>query len=129
MKYLGIDYGDRRIGVAVSDPAGKIAFPRKTIANRGFQKTFAELMRIIEEENVSGIIIGLPLSLDGRETSQTCQVREFAENFKRISALPLEFENEILTTHLVKKAGVPYEHSDESAAAVILQSYLDKLKA
>ncbi len=126
MRYLGIDYGKKRIGVAVSDPGGRIAFPKKMIANRGSEKVLRELKRLIEEEEAGRIIVGLPVGLDGKETDQTREVRAFADALKKEITLPVEFENEMLTTRMVEKAGVPREHTDEAAAAVILQAYLDK---
>jgi len=126
MRYLGIDYGKKRIGTAVSDPGGKIAFPKRTIFNRGTDYVLGQLKSLIEEEKVSRIVVGLPIGLDGRETEETQIVRNFVTEFGKQTALPMYFENEMLTTRLVKQQGVPREHTDEAAAAVILQSYLDK---
>ncbi len=123
---MGIDYGKRRIGVALSDPSGRIAFPQKVILNRGTSRVAAELKRVIEEEEVGRIAVGLPLGLDGKDTQETRVVRTFVEDLKKEIKLPIEFENEMFTTHMVKKFGIPREHTDEAAAAVILQSYLDK---
>lgn len=126
MRYMGIDYGSRRIGIAVSDSGGRIAFPKKVIFSRGNHETLERLKPFLEEEKISKIIVGLPVGLDGKETEQTRTVREFAEILRKEIMLPIEFENEMLTTHMVKQAGVEKEHTDEAAAAVILQSYLDK---
>lgn len=127
MKYLGIDYGSKRIGIAVSDPEGRIAFPRRVIFNRG-SRTFEDVRKTIESEQASKIVIGLPLASDGKDTEQTKKVREFAEGLRSVIALGIEFENELLSTHIVEKAGVKKEHTDQAAAALILQSYLDKQK-
>lgn len=120
MRYLGIDYGKKRIGVAVSDEEGRIAFPR------GIVGSIKELARFIARERIEKIIVGLPRSFDGSETAQTREVRKFAEKLKKEVSIPIEFENELLTTHMVEKEGVSKAHVDESAAAVILQSHLDK---
>jgi len=128
MRYLGIDYGEKRIGIAVSDPYGRIAFPKKVIFNRGNQMVTAQLKLLLEEENISEIIVGLPLNLDGSESEESRKVRAFVEELKKDIHLPIRFENEMLTTHLVEQYGVKREHSNEAAAAVILQSYLDKLQ-
>lgn len=127
MKYLGIDYGDKRVGIAVSDPRGKIAFPRVTLFhNAGLLKN---LESVIDTEKISKIVVGLPIALDGSETVQSKKTLIFVEELKKIVGVPVEFENEIFTTHLVERAGVKKEHTDESAAALILQSYLDKLNS
>ena len=126
---MGIDYGEKRIGIAMTDPEGRIAFPRKVIFNRETRLVFDELKTMIEEEKASKIIVGLPLSMDGQETEISGKVRLFVEKLAKFINLPIEFENEILTSHMVQRFGVPQEHTDEAAAAVILQSYLDKSEA
>jgi len=123
---MGIDHGDKRIGIAVSDTNGRIAFPKRVVPNRG-NHTFAELKEIIEEEAVSKIVVGLPLLPGNQETEQTKKVRVFADRLHEEIMLSIEFENELLTTHMVVEAGIKKEHADEAAAALILQSYLDKL--
>ncbi len=126
MKYLGIDYGDKRVGIAISDPRGKIAFPRITLLhNVGLIKN---LESMVDTEKVSKIVVGLPIAFDGSDTEQSRKTRVFAEELKKNVNIPVDFENEIFTTHLVERAGVKKEHTDESSAALILQSYLDKLK-
>ena len=120
MRYMGIDYGRKRIGVAVSDKEGKIAFPRGIVEN------MKELQRFIAQEKIEKIIVGLPRSFDGSETAQTQETREFVGKLKKGVSIPVEFEDELLTTHMVKKEGVGLAHIDEAAAAVILQAYLDK---
>lgn len=126
MRYLGIDYGEKRIGIALTDPGGRIAFPRKIIFNRRNMSTLDELKTVIEEEKISKVIVGLPLFLSGEESEISGRVRSFVEKLEKIINLPIEFENEILTSHMVERFGVSREHTDEAAAAVILQSYLDK---
>lgn len=128
MRYLGIDYGDKKIGLAVSDVGGRIAFPKKTVFNSGDERIIEQIKSFIEEEDVSMVIVGLPLALSGKETEQTKKVLSFADELKKNIVLPIDFENEMLTTRLVEKSGgVKKEHIDEAAAAVILQSYLDRV--
>ncbi len=127
MKYLGIDYGTKRIGIALSDSEGRIAFPKKIISNRGEEKAVEEIKEIVKGEEVSEVIIGIPISLDGRETEITATVRRFAGMLERAVSLPVHLENEMLTTRMVKQPGIKKEHIDEAAAALILQSYLDKV--
>lgn len=126
MRYLGIDYGTKRIGIALSDPEGRVAFPKKTIPNRGGEWAAREIKTFAFDEKASEIILGLPISLDGRETEITSEVRRFAETLERTAGIAVHLENEMLTTRIVKQAGIEKEHTDEAAAALILQSYLDK---
>jgi len=126
MRHLGLDYGEKRIGIAVSDPEGKIAFPKEVIFNKGNKKVFAKLKSLINEEKISKIVIGLPISLGGQETGQTKEMRNFTDFLKKAIDLPVEFENEMFTTKITKQGGVKKEYRDASAAAIILQSYLDK---
>ena len=125
MRYLGIDYGEKRIGIALSDTGSRIAFPKKTIFNQA-TRTVEQIMALIKEESVSKIIVGLPLSADGKDTEITRRVRDFVGSLKKFTVLPIEFENELLTTRIVKQHGIEKEKVDQSSAALILQSYLDK---
>lgn len=127
MRYLGIDYGSKRIGVAISDDQGTIAFPKATILNRGTRPVLVELRFLIEKEHIEHIVIGLPKALDGTETEQTKIVRLFADAVGDDISLPVSFENEMLTSRLVEREGVAKDHVDEASAALILQSYLDRI--
>ena len=124
MRYLGIDYGDVRIGIALSDAEGKIAFPQKTILNN--KSAIISLAKRAKQEGVATIVIGLPISFGGNETDQTKKVRAFAKMLAQKIAIPIEFENEILTTRMARDAGAKKKTIDASAAAIILQAYLDK---
>lgn len=126
MKYMGIDHGDKRIGIAVSDASGRIAFPKRVVPNRG-ASAFIEIKKLVEQEQVSRVIVGLPLVPGKPETEQAQKVRAFAEKLHQEIMLTVEFENELLTTHMAEQAGIKKEHTDEAAAAIILQSYLDKI--
>lgn len=126
MRYLGIDYGTKRIGVAVSDPEGRIAFPRTTLRNQGNKYLWDQIREFLVKEKVSKVVVGLPLGFDMSQTEESQKVWEFVEELKKRIALPVEFENEILTSRMAEKAGIQREHTDEAAAALILQAYLDK---
>lgn len=126
MKYLGIDYGSKRVGIAVSDAYGKIAFPKKIFYNRGNKYLFDQLKSFIKEEGVVKIIVGLPIGLDGKDTDQTKIIREFVDKLKQEIGVPVDFENEMFTSRMVEQSGVKKERTDQAAAALILQSYLDK---
>ena len=126
MRYLGIDYGGKRIGTAVSDDQGTIAFPKATILNRGTRPVLVELRFLVEKEHIGHIVVGLPLSMDGSDTEQTKIVRLFVYALQDDISLPVDFENEMLTSRLVEREGAASGHVDEASAALILQSYLDK---
>ena len=83
MKYLAIDYGQKRTGIAVSDTGGSMAFPRKTILMRTRAAFFEELLALIEAEATDAIVIGLPINLDGEESLTTRQVRNFSKSLAR----------------------------------------------
>ena len=98
MKYLALDYGLKRVGVAVSDPEGRMAFPRCTLARDTRDGFFSELLALLERERPDAVVLGLPLHVDGTECLTTRQVRNFAASLKRRMALPLYWIDEALTS-------------------------------
>lgn len=120
MRYLGVDYGERRIGVALSDPEGRIAFPHETVGDLG------GVVDVIRRESVEAVVIGLPLSLDGKDTDEARRVRSFAARLGESVQLPIVFENELFTTKIAEEHASA-ENADAAAAAIILQSYLDRV--
>lgn len=126
MRLLGIDYGSRNIGLSLSDEEKKMAFPYKTIENKSGNYVAEELRKIIKKELVSEIVIGLPLSFSGEENSQSRICRRFAEKVLGRLKLPVHFQNEILSSQAAK-VGAAQGKLDTSAAALILQDYLDKI--
>ena len=126
MRYLGIDYGDKRVGLALSDDEGTLGMPHKTIENKDLIKS---LKKTISEENVKMVIVGLPLNLSMQKTEQTKKVERFKVELKRAINIPVDFENEFLTSVQAERSGVEKEKIDEASAAIILQSYLDKIEA
>ena len=129
MRYMGIDYGRARVGVAVSDPNGKIAFPKGILDSRDSDSAIGALKKMIPEEKVERIIVGLPLAHDGGETGESRAVRAFARVLKEKISVPVEFENEIFTTRMATHEGVKKKDVDAASAAIILQSYLDRRKS
>ena len=128
MRYLGIDYGEKRIGVALSDVEGKIAFPHATISvkNHDDPKIIIMLREMATNEGASTIVLGLPKALDGHETHQTVVTRRFAEKLKKSLSLPVHYEDEIFTTRIAAQSGVAKKRRDAASAAIVLQSYLDR---
>ncbi len=136
-RVLGLDVGDKTIGVAVSDGLGITAQGVTTIRRQSFDKDFAALEKIIEEYEAARIVIGLPKMMDGTEAVQSGKVREFAAKIEKRFELPITFVDERLSTALVQKmmieGGVRREKRrevvDMLAAQIILQSYIDRRRA
>ena len=130
MKILGIDYGQKRVGLAMAQNA--MAFPFKTLEKSTRDKLFAELLTIIEGEGVKAIVLGLPLDMNGEETLTTRQVLNFRDSLARRTELPIHLVNEALTSfdarQRLHEAGVPQrrhkEMLDQMAAVCILEIYL-----
>lgn len=129
MRYLGIDYGAKRIGIALSDEEGRIAFPKMIISFRALPSRFREIRRIAREEHVGAVVIGHPTDMFGKERGTAVRVRIFAERVKKMLSVPVFFESELLTTRLASKSVSRGKRVDASAAALILQSYLDKINS
>jgi putative Holliday junction resolvase len=138
-KYLALDVGLKRIGVAVCDPLGLVARPLTTIHRRSRNQDFAQLAQLVQGEGVQAVICGLPLDLDGSENTWTNSVRKWAMRLAHAlrallgEAVPIIFWDECLSTFAANEIlGGKHEHSeseeDAAAAAVILQSYLDTQK-
>ena len=132
-RVLGIDYGDSRIGLAMSDPLKIIASPFKTIRNEGNEKCLQVFQSLIKEKDVEAIVVGLPMGLKGQETVQTKKVREFV-NLLYALKLPIHLEDERLSSVSAEKSMIQQNiktgHNkgliDQRAAAIILQQFLDK---
>ncbi len=124
MRYLGIDYGGKRIGVALTDEGGRMAFPYGIISND--LKTWVRIRELCEKEAVGKIILGLPLDLQGRETAMTREVRVFGAKLREETGLEIILQNEMLSTKEAEHFQGHHKQIDASAAALILDSYLKK---
>ncbi len=122
MNYLGVDYGEKRIGLAKADGELKIATPFATIVND--EAVFDRLAEIVLKESIGRIVIGLPVSFDGQENSFAGKIRAFASKLQSVIGQPVVLENEIFSSKMARESSP--QKPDESAAAVILQSFLDK---
>ncbi len=123
-KILGIDYGKKWIGLALTDDERKLAFPYKTLENNS--KLFLALNEIVKKEDVYKIVIGLPLNKKMKPTEQTTETENWAEELIKIVEVPIDFENEIMTSKAAEKSEAMNQHA--AAAAILLQSYLDRQK-
>jgi putative Holliday junction resolvase len=137
MRVLGIDFGERRIGLAVSDPTGTLATPMPTLKRRaGKRPPLAALLEIIQEKDVGAIVFGLPLTLAGDDSDWTRAVREVGAALSKRSGLPVHFVDERFTSvraeRAIRSIGLPKkkreekERVDAAAAILILQGWLDQ---
>lgn len=134
-RIMALDYGERRIGVAVSDPTRTIASPLATLTRRaGKRPPWAEIARLVEEKEVAELVVGLPLDLSGEEGEWAAEVRVFGDQLARRTGLPVHWVDERLTSVQAERAvrGMGLKRSqreekervDAAAAALILEAYL-----
>jgi putative holliday junction resolvase len=123
MKYLGIDYGAKRIGLAVSDAGGTIAFPRETITN--MRGVIGSIQKLIKDEKIDFVVVGDTKSYGGIPNPVTLQVKDFVEDLKKVLDLPIASSWEAGSTMEANRYDPSGAHNDAAAAAVILQRYLD----
>lgn len=125
MKYLGIDYGESKVGLAIGDDESHLALPYKIIRNSGWEKLFSDLADIIKAENIEAIIVGLPLNIQAQDTQQTASTRKFFERLKELNSdLTIEFHDERFTSQEAQKLGAG-QQDDDVASMLMLQNYLD----
>ena len=138
-RLLGLDLGEKTIGLALSDSALSLASPLETVRRQKFTKDAEALKRVIEERNVGGLVLGLPVNMDGSEGRRCEQTRSFAQNLKSVAGieLPIAYWDERLSTSAVERFLISEadmtrkrrgEVVDKMAAAYILQGALDALK-
>jgi putative holliday junction resolvase len=124
MRYLGIDYGTKRLGLAISDEAGSFAFPREVIANDG--TAFETLKKIIAEENVGEIVVGDTLSVDGGANLITARAEEFITDLFQATGVSVHRIREAWSSAEAMRFAPPGKrHDDSAAAAILLQRFLD----
>ena len=123
-RILGIDFGTRRIGVAVSNEDHTLAFPYSVVD--ALKDPVSEIRAICEKENISRIVIGIPHGLQGGDTAMTKQAMQFAGSLAVIGK-PVECVNEFFSSKAVERWPTPKEKVDAAAAALILQSYLERV--
>ena len=121
MKYLGIDYGTKRIGVAVSDDGGKVAFPLAVVA--AGPKALSEVHELIQTNAVGHIVLGESRNNRGEPNAVQEDIEQFKKDLGELTHLPVVYEAEFFTSALAERSG----GDDSSAAALILQSFLDKM--
>ncbi len=133
---VGLDFGEKTIGVAVSDRIGAVATPLETIRRKKFTLDSNRLLEIIAGRDINGIILGLPRNMDGSEGPRCQSTRAFARNLSRVTDLPIGFWDERLSTVAAERALLEADTSrkrraeviDHVAASYILQGALDRLR-
>lgn len=133
-RYLGLDVGDKTIGVALSDEMKWMAQPVKTIKRIGKKKDYAEIARILQANEIEKIIVGLPKNMDNSIGPQAQKAMEFADGLKKRFDVVIEYIDERLTTsrstQILIESGVRRENRkqfvDQLAAVQILQTFLDR---
>ncbi len=135
MRIMGLDVGDRRIGVAMSDPEGIIASPTTIVTRNNDNTAIDSILRLVDKYEIKVIIVGMPYSLDGSSGLQAVKVKEFVNELSKKTSANIELRDERLSTigagRLLRQAGnkkAKKSPRDDAAAAFILQGYLDSLK-
>jgi len=132
---IGLDLGSKTIGVAASDPDRRVAAPVETISRKRFSLDAKRILDLAAERRAAGLVLGLPINMDGSEGPRAQATRAFARNLARLTDLPIALWDERLSTAAVERALIAVDASrakrknviDQHAAAYILQGALDRL--
>jgi putative holliday junction resolvase len=132
---IGLDLGSKTIGIAASDPDRRVAAPVETISRKRFNLDAQRILDLAAERRAAGLVLGLPINMDGSEGPRAQSTRAFARNLARLTALPIALWDERLSTAAVERALIAADASrakrksviDQHAAAYILQGALDRL--
>ncbi len=132
---VGLDYGDKTIGIAISDLRRQVATPSEIIRRTKFTEDAARLMQIIAARQICGLVLGLPLNMDGSRGPRVQSTEAFARNLTRLTDLPIAFWDERLSTVAAERALLEADASrmrrkeviDAVAAGYILQGALDRM--
>lgn len=129
MKYLAIDFGEKRTGIAASDAGGSMAFARCTIARTTKEAFWNALLTLVAKENAEALVVGMPKTRDGQETLTIRQIRNFIASLRRRTPLPIFIMEETLSSfeaeERLKEARKNKTGLDAAAAAGILDSFLN----
>jgi putative holliday junction resolvase len=134
-RVLGLDLGDARIGVAISDPERRLAVPLGTVAT-GAPQDLKAIAKLVRENDVEAIVVGHPLSMSGKRGTRAQHAEEFADALRGFLGIPVELHDERLSTveadRALREAGAGGRERrravDRSAAAIILQAWLDTIR-
>ena len=125
MRILALDYGSARCGCAVSDPTGTLATPIEPVLRPATRKGLARVADLVREREARLVVVGLPLSLSGSDSSQTAETRAWADRLAERVAVPVELYDERFTTLMASRdPGDPAASEDSRAAAHLLEGWL-----
>lgn len=132
----GLDFGEKTVGVAVSDRIGAVATPLETIRRKKFTLDAERLFEIVKQRDIGGLVLGLPRNMDGSEGPRCQKTRAFARNLAKLTELPISFWDERLSTVAAERALLEADTSrkrrseviDHVAASYILQGALDRMR-
>ncbi|GAB4189438.1 MAG: Holliday junction resolvase RuvX [Calditrichia bacterium] len=135
-RLMGIDYGEKRIGVALSDISQFLSSPYTTIENKSKKYVLGEIKRIIQEKEVEELVVGLPVTLKGTDSVKTEEVRKWSEELRKHVSVPVILVDERLTTTQAhglihqrgEKVGKYRNKIDQMSASILLQMVLDQRK-
>lgn len=125
MKVLGIDYGSKRIGLAISDETQTLARELKIVSPKEF---WQEITQLVEQEGIERVVVGLPLNMSGERSAKTEEVQEFYDQLQQTIIIPVELIDERLSSVMAQQMPGGNQNVDSLAAQIILQNYLDKMK-
>ncbi len=123
MRWLGIDPGEARVGIAACDPDERVAVPVEVVPAAA---AFPAIRSIAKREQIGGIVVGLPRLLGGEEGAAAAAARALGERLRRRLDLPVEYEDERLTSAAAARAPAPRGPNDDLAAALLLQQFIDR---
>ena len=126
MRFIALDYGKKRIGVAYADSTNDVVLPLGIISNLNIRTVISDLSNFIHERAIERIIIGLPLSFKFEETEICSEIRDFGTNLEETTGVGVVFVNEVMSTDLSKKMTGNSGKDDSVAAQIILSDYLLK---
>jgi putative Holliday junction resolvase len=126
MRIMGIDYGTKKVGIAMTDPSGKMAFPHCVLANN--PKLFSEIVDIIKNFKVEEVVIGQSLDKNGKPNKVQAGAEALMLDLTLAAGVPVHFEPEQFSTKAAERLQGKHKMIDASAAALILESYLMKQK-
>lgn len=122
MKYLGVDYGTKKIGIAISDESGEFAFPKAIVAP---DTAIAEITALCQQEGIAGIVIGKSLASNGADNDIVPLTEKFKAKVEAATNLPVYFQQEGFSSMEAHRYQTKAGNRDDSAAAIILQRFLD----
>ena len=126
MKVMALDYGSARTGVAVSDPTGTLARPLGVVERASAESGLAELARLVRDEEVERIVVGLPLTMSGTRGAQVVETERFVDALNGVVDVPVEFFDERFTTDLAQRTPQAAAAVDALAAAHLLADWLQR---